>query len=276
MKGGALIGAGLLLVAANIFMAPSSSASGSKQSSGDEAAQVRYAETIALEQTSLRKTHVLLHDKLELREAEMKRRLRAIYKLSRANWPRLWFEPEARRERARWLGAARRIAMRDVQEIDMLHHEIDLANRAEARLKEEASLVPSPSPRPRSLQWPLEDSKVVREYGEYDGPSHRVKLRSRGVLLKSEAGQFVAPVAPGRVRYRGPIRGLGSALIVEHEGLVSVVGNLRNIKVDVDETVNGKTILGEASGESVYLELRVVVGQRGQSIDPEPLLMTPL
>ncbi len=259
-----------------VLVSPGSDVDARKSSRRDAAALARYSEEIRLERATLLKTQGLLDSKLELREGEMKRRLRAIYKLSRANWPRLWFEPEARRESARWLGAARRVAMRDVLEIDMLHHEIDLALRADTRLKEEAKLVPAPSPKRHSLQWPLAESEIVQGYGEYKGPSHRVKLRSRGVRLSSVSGQPVAPVSAGRVRYRGPIRGLGTSLIIDHGDLLSVMGNLENLSVKAGDWVTRETITATAAEESVYLEIRLAVGQRGHSVDPEPLLMTPL
>lgn len=270
-----LVAAGILLSAAVMLAVPESNVDASKSSRRDVAALARYTEVIRLERNSLLKTQGLLDDKLTLRQAEMKRRLRAIYKLSRANWPRLWFEPEARRESARWLGAARRVAMRDVREIDMLHVEIELAERADLRLKRESQLAPAASPKRHSLQWPLEESEIVQSYGEYRGPSHRVKLRSRGVRLASVKGQSVVPVSSGRVRYRGPIRGLGISLIIDHGGLTSIIGNLGAVNVDVGTTVTRETVIAEATGESVYLELRLSVGQRGQAIDPAGLLVAP-
>ncbi|MCP4444583.1 MAG: peptidoglycan DD-metalloendopeptidase family protein [Myxococcales bacterium] len=271
-----LLGAGALLAVSVALIAPGYGVSATKASKRDVAAAARYTEHLQRERESLAKTQGLLTEKLEIREGEMKRRLRAIYKLSRANWPRVWFEPEARRESARWLGAARRVAMRDVREIDMLHHEIDLADKADTRLIEESTLEPAASPKQRTLQWPILESKIVRGYGEYKGPSHRVKLRSRGVRLASEAGRGVSPVATGRVRYVGPIRGLGTSLIIEHGDLVSITGDVENPTVRAGDPVKRGQELAVASGDSIYLELRLVVGQRGQSIDPEPLLVAPL
>ncbi len=267
-----LLTATLLLVGATALLAPQQGQTAPGMKKRDRVALARYAENVGLQRASLAKTQGLLATKLTTRQDEMKRRLRAIYKLSRANWPRLWFEPEARRESARWVGAARRVAMRDIREIDMLHDEIAMANRADARLVEEGRLRPAATPRRRSLQWPVQDSSIVQHYGEYKGPSHRVKLRSRGVRIESEAGQAVFAVAAGRVRYQGPIRGLGTSLIIDHGNAMSVLGNLHRPSVRAGDTVERDTVVATAEGESVYLEVRLVVGERGLNVNPEPLL----
>lgn len=237
-------------------------------------AAVQHTKTIELQKHALAKTQILLADKLMTREQEARRRTRAMYKLSRANWPRLWFEPEARGESSRWLGAARRIALRDVREIAMLHHEIALADRAEQRLDNEATLAVPVVPPTASLQWPVSDSSIVQAMGEYKGPSHRVKLRSRGIRLSTTSNQMVRPIAAGHIRYSGHIRGLGTSLIVDHGHWVSIMGNLEPAALKVGDKVSLSTTLGKASGETLYLEIRLKVGASSQNIDPAPLLVT--
>ncbi len=236
-------------------------------------ATVQHTKTIELQKQALDKTQILLADKLMTREQEARRRTRAMYKLSRANWPRLWFEPQARGESSRWLGAARRIALRDVREIAMLHHEIALADRAEQRLDKEATLAVPVAP-PASLQWPVSDSSIEQAMGEYKGPSHRVKLRSRGIRLSTTSGQVVQPVASGHIRYNGHIRGLGTSLIVDHGHWVSIMGNLEPAALKAGDKVSPTTTLGKALGETLYLEIRLKVGDSSQNIDPAPLLVT--
>ncbi len=232
----------------------------------------QHTKTIERQKQALDKTQVLLADKLMVRQQEARRRTRAMYKLSRANWPRLWFEPEARRESSRWLGAARRIALRDVREIAMLHHEINLADRAEQRLEEESTLVVPTLPLANSLQWPVSDSSIVQAVGEYKGPSHRVKLRSRGIRLSTTPGQVVLPVAAGHIRYSGQIRGLGNSLIIDHGRWVSIMGNLKSVVLKVDDEVTPVMTLGKASVDTLYLEIRLKVGASSQILDPAPLL----
>ncbi len=261
-----------ILAGATALVAPRQGETAPGAKKRDRLALAKYAENVGLQRASLTKTQGLLASKLTTRQGEMKRRLRAIYKLSRANWPRLWFEPEARRESARWLGAARRVAMRDIREIDMLHDEISMANLADVRLVEEGRLRPATAPGHETLQWPVQDSEIVQSFGEYKGPSHRVKLRSRGVRLVSEAGQPVFSVAPGQVRYQGPIRGLGTSLIIDHGDTISVLGNLHAPSVNAGDAVSLDTVVATAEGDSVYLEVRLTVGDRGLAINPEPLL----
>ncbi len=264
--------AGAILAGATVLVAPNSGQTEPGAKRRDRVALANYAENVGLQRASLTKTQDLLASKLTTRQGEMKRRLRAIYKLSRANWPRLWFEPEARRESARWVGAARRVAMRDIREIDLLHEEIAMANSADARLVAEGRLRPAAAPKPKTLQWPVQDSSIVESYGERKGPSHRVKLRSRGVRIESDVGQPVFSVAAGRVRYRGAIRGLGTSLIIDHGDMLSVLGNLRGPSVQAGDAVTRDTVVATAAGESVYLEVRLVVGDRGLNVNPEPLL----
>ncbi len=264
--------AGAILAAATVMAMPGLGESAPGMKRRDRRALAEYAESIGLQRAALTKTQGLLATKLTTRQAEMKRRLRAIYKLSRANWPRLWFEPEARRESARWLGASRRVAMRDIHEIAMLHDEIAMANRADERLVNEGRLAPATAPRPKSMQWPVQGTNVEQAFGLHKGPSHRVKLRSRGLRLASERGQAVFSIDSGRVRYLGPIRGLGTSLIIEHDSTLSILGGLKGPSVVVGDTVTRDTVVGTAAGPSIYLEVRLNVGQRGLSIDPEPLL----
>ncbi len=261
-----------VLAAAAAMVAPSPGESAPGMSRRDRKALARYAEGIGLQRAALTKTQGLLATKLATRQGEMKLRLRAIYKLSRANWPRLWFEPEARRESARWVGAARRVAMRDIREIEMLHSEIAMANRADERLAGEGRLAPAPAPRTGTFQWPLQETKVVRDFGIFKGPSHRVKLRSRGIRLESEVGQAVFAIDEGTVKYVGPIRGIGTSLIVDHGNTLSILGGLTGSSVVAGDKVTRDTVVGTAADTSIYLEVRLAVGQRGLSIDPEPLL----
>ncbi len=218
------------------------------------------------------KTQGLLADKLAVREAEMKTRVRALYKLTRASFPRIWVEPKERRKVAQWLGAARRITTRDQGEIRLLHEEIDVANAAEARLKAVENHRPEHVIAAKSLRSPLARTQIVAAYGEYPGPSRRVRLRRRGVELKSRPGDEVRTPAPGRVLYVGPVSGLGHALLLEHEGFTSLMGHLYPGAWKIGDEVPEDALVAKAVSERVYLELRLNVGSVGQTVDPEPLL----
>jgi septal ring factor EnvC (AmiA/AmiB activator) len=241
-----------------------------------DAAGAAYQEHLELELEAVKKTEGLLADKYALRRAEMKQRVRAMYKLSRGTWPRLWFEPDARESASRWLGAARRITSRDIAEIALLEDEIAETFAAELRVKS-AMAHEHPTATPLSLAWPVENGKILSGFGDYRGPGRRVRLRRRGVLLRARSGAVVRAPAAGRVRYVGLISGLGESLILEHgpEGAstsVSILGHLQRPRVDIGADVQAGTPIASAGGERIYLEHRQGKGALSQAIDPAPLL----
>jgi len=247
----------------------------SSQGSADSSASLRadYESARSKQLTAVAKTQGLLADKYEVREAEVKRRTRALYKLTRSSWSRLWLEPTARKRVARWLGAARRIARRDQRELALLRLEITSANLAQQTL-ENAVLAKTPeAPSAGSLLWPVQGSVVAR-FGDYKGPTRKVVLRRRGIEIRSKRGNPVLSVAAGHVRYVGPISGLGQGMIIEHEGFISVLGHLNAAVVRPGDTVSSGQIVSAAAGKRVYLEIRVTIGNLGHPIDPVPLLGT--
>ena len=73
---------------------------------------------------------------------------------------------------------------------------------------------------------------------------------------------------PGRVRWTGALRGLGEAIIVEHDGdLVTVLAGV-DAAVDVGAEVPAGGVVGRAAATRMYLEVR----HAGEPVDPEPLL----
>jgi septal ring factor EnvC (AmiA/AmiB activator) len=234
--------------------------------------QVQYQKSVEAELKAVSKTQGLLADKLSVREGEMKSRVRAIYKLSRASFPRLWIEPEERRKVAQWLGAARRIATRDQNEIRLLHEEIDVANAAEARLKAIEDERLRGAIAPRSLHAPLARTQVLGAYGEYKGPTRRVRLRRRGMLLKARVGEEVHALADGVILYRGNISGLGEAIIIEHEGYCSILGHILPRDWKIGDAVTSGSVVADAATDKLYLEVRLTIGSVGKSVDPRPLL----
>lgn len=229
-------------------------------------------EQIQAQQASVAKTQELLSDKLATREQQMKQRVRAMYKLSRASFPRLWIEPEQRQAVAKWLGAARRITRRDLAELKLLHEEIRVADRAESRLAVEQEQPVAALPSRHSLRWPVSEHKISAGYGRYRGPSHRVRLRRRGVELTSQVGETVYTPAAGNIRFVGPISGLGMAVIVAHEGYWSILGHLQDVQYKAGDTIGQDASVALAASTAVYLEVRVAVGALGQVVDPTPLL----
>ena len=230
-----------------------------------------FDQRISAELNTVKKTQGLLQDKLQVRRGEMKTRLRALYKLSRTTWPRLWLEPEARGEGARWLGAARRIAMRDIQELEQLRAEMSHAREAEARILAAREAGVSAALEETSFLSPVVDAKIRRPFGAFEGPEG-ARLRRRGIELRVRAGQRVRAVGPGYVRYVGHIAGIGVSVIIEHETHLSIVGGLARPQVAPGDLVVKGERLGQTRGRGVYVELRRKAGKLGVAIDPEPLL----
>lgn len=249
-------------------------ASQARISHGDDSAKKlakSYENTRALQLRSVAKTQGLLADKYALREAEVKTRTRALYKLTRSSWGRLWVEPEARKRVSRWLGAARRIAKRDQRELALLRTEIALADAAEQNL-EKAALHTSPTlPGPKSLHRPV-SGPISARIGDFKGPSRGVVLRRRGIELKATSGDSISALAEGRVRYLGPIAGLGLGMITDHDGFISIIGHLKNSTVKSGDTILAGQSVGQASGSRIYLEMRIAVGDLGHPVDPKPYL----
>ena len=243
------------------------------QGAADKSEKIRadYEFTRSAQLSSVAKTQGLLADKYTLRETEAKNRTRALYKLTRASWGRLWFEPKTRKKVARWLGAARRIAKRDQRELALLRTEIELADSAQETL-EQAVLRKAPKmPSEASLQWPIR-GKVVASFGDFKGPSRRLVMRRRGIEIKAKRGDKLVALADGRVRYLGPISGLGQGMIIDHDGYLSVLGHLGAPTVNSGDLVKAGQLVAIASKSRVYLELRIAIGSLGHSVDPVPFL----
>ncbi len=263
----------LLVVSALLATLPASSSQASP--SGDSLEQ---DEAVALQIVAIEKTQGMLRDKYALRKAEMRKRVRALYKLSRASWPRIWFEPEVRQNTSRWLGAARRIASRDIAELQLLDNEIDIANRDEERLRHLGETVQGKEPVSRmKLRRPVSGAKIAAAFGDYDGPTRRVRLRRRGVLLSVHRGELVSAPADGRVRYLGPISGLGQGMIIEHslaEGIteLSVIGNLASPRVALGAELSTGEAIAKTASDALYLEHRVGSMAESWAVDPAPLL----
>jgi septal ring factor EnvC (AmiA/AmiB activator) len=228
---------------------------------------------IAEQQAKVEMTRGLIEDKIELRRGERRSRARALYKLARASFPRVWVDAGARLETSRWLGAARRIARRDRDELGLLDEELAVATEAATRLRAEASEETPALPDPNSLSTPVSGARIVASMGRYQHAWRGVTLRRRGVELDVAAGARVHAIGAGRVRYAGPISGKELGVIVEHDGYWSITAELRTVEVARDDQVRASTSLGTAASDRLYLELRVGSGEHSMAIDPAPLLV---
>jgi septal ring factor EnvC (AmiA/AmiB activator) len=218
------------------------------------------------------KTDGLLADKIEQREADTRSRVRALYKLTRSGRTPLWLDPERRRNFVRWRGAAARILHRDLRELELLYQERAVARRARARLERDRAAAAAAEPPAAGSLAPPVRGRVVAGFGRYRHDGSRATLVRRGVELASERGADVVAVAAGQVAFAGPLRGLGTAVVVDHGGYLSVIGRIGAAVVAAGDTVARGQPLGTARGGRIYLEIRLDLGAGGEPIDPAPLL----
>lgn len=231
----------------------------------------RLAETIEARIAAVEKTAELLDEKYSDRKQETHQRVRALYKLSRSGWARLWFDAGERRAALLRREAAHRILSRDFRELALLRQEIAAAAAADERLHQErdqASKVRLPAR--GSLLAPVA-GPVLSRFGDYRYGVSRSRLTRRGIELRSSTGEDVRAPASGEVRYAGAVRGLGNAVVIAHDGYYSVIGQLSELKVALGSTVERGEVLGSAAGRRIYIEIRLALGGGGQPIDPQPL-----
>jgi murein DD-endopeptidase MepM/ murein hydrolase activator NlpD len=217
-----------------------------------------------------RRTEVQVAEKLAARETDVAGRVRALYKLTRAGLAPLWLDGAARGELVRRRAAARRLIVRDLAERGLLRAELERARAARVRLEAEleARIAAEPAPlAPGVVVWPIQGA-VLGRFGISADPSSGVRLSRTMVELGVRAGAPVVAPAAGTVRYAGPVRGLGQAVLIEIDpGVVVVVAGLAGLEVEAGAPIARGARLGAAHA-------RVAVGlyNHGRAIDPLPLL----
>ncbi len=219
------------------------------------------------------KTAKILVDKSQARAAELRARIRTLYKLSRAGWAPLWIEADQRSALLRRRGAARRILVRDLRELEILQEELAVVTAARTRLEaERVTAADAVTPKPRSLTRPV-PGVIVSSYGRFRGRRSKAKLVNRGIKLATHKGRPVRATHAGVVTYAGPLRGLDNTVVIARDdGLRSVIGNLADLDVRAGITVAQGDEIGTAAGSRVYLEVRIDIGAGGLPINPAPLL----
>ncbi len=216
------------------------------------------------------KTAGLLDDKYTSRARETQSRVRSLYKVARAGFAPLWVDADERGATLRRRAAARRILRRDLRELALLHDEIAVASAARQRLEGERGQTDARRPPPGSLARPVA-GRLVAGFGTYRHRASRARLSRRGIELRTRPGTAVVAVADGVVRYAGPVRGLDIAVVVEHDGFLSVIGRLTEPVVAAGERVVRGQRLASAQRRRVHVEVRLAVGDSGYPIDPQPL-----
>jgi septal ring factor EnvC (AmiA/AmiB activator) len=225
----------------------------------------------AAELAAARKTRELVQAKLDEREEDLRGRVRAVYKLTRAGDLPLWVDERARAEFVRRRAAAHRMLLRDLEERKLLRDELARAEADEERLAvaaQAAAEAAAPKIERHSLLWPA-SGEIEARFGPYKDPAAKLPLVRRGVDIGCERYEDIVSVAPGTVRYAGPIRGLGKGVVIDHgQGIVSITAGLVYTRVSTGYRVEEGIPVGDAMGDTIYLEVR----RAGRPVDPEGLL----
>jgi murein DD-endopeptidase MepM/ murein hydrolase activator NlpD len=221
------------------------------------------------------KADEIVSAKVELRQRELRARVRAMYKLSRGGDRRLWVDGAQRKDALRRRVTARRIMRRDLLEIRALRDELDRLEHAELRLDHDRRRADKAKLPPRgSVIAPVEGA-IVGRFGRRQHSGTGATLSSRGIRLSSRAGETVRAGIVGQVRFAGALQGIEHGVVLEHESLalVIVIGNLRGpLALRRGDRVDTDTVVGLAEGSTVYLETRLMLGAAGAPVDQGSLL----
>jgi murein DD-endopeptidase MepM/ murein hydrolase activator NlpD len=137
------------------------------------------------------------------------------------------------------------------------------------------------SPEERALflgllfRFPLPSGVLTSSFGMRISPiTHRSAFHA-GIDLAAPYGTEVYAARDGLVSDTGTNGVLGNYIVLKHEGLWSTVyGHLSEILVRLNEDVQSGMIIGKvgSTGESTGPHLHFEVRDRGEAVDPEPLI----
>jgi septal ring factor EnvC (AmiA/AmiB activator) len=223
-----------------------------------------------------RRARALDQQSAERRE-RLKKRLRALYKLSNGGSLRLLFADAG--QLAVRHDAVRRILARDLDELAAVRDEARQVDAEQARRQEALAravaiageleqLGSPPAPPARRLQRPV-PGPILHSFGHYR--DHGVELARRGAELQAQPEETVRAAQGGSVVWVGDAPGVGPALALDHGGgWVTLYGSVRPSVKAGDEVLSGGA-LGRALGTKLYFEL----AQDGTPIDPAPFMLKP-
>ena len=220
-----------------------------------------------------------LQEQASQRRAEVKRRLRALYKLSSGGYLRLVAGAASVEELDQRRVALGRVVARDLEELAAVRDEAKELDAEQARRKEAlaraldvgAQVALADVADATGLQ--LKQGRLARPvagavvggFGVHKDATLGVQVTRRGVELRSRPGEPVRAIAAGRVRYVGEVPGLGRGVVVDHgDGYVSILAHLGALRCAVGDEVGDGDVVAEAAGSSVYVEL----AQAGTPMDP--------
>jgi septal ring factor EnvC (AmiA/AmiB activator) len=231
-----------------------------------------------------RRAHAL-QEQQTVRRTELKRRLRALYKLSNGGYLRLVAGAATVEELDQRRVALGRVVARDLDELVAVRAEARELDVEQARRKEalaraldfgsqvalaDVAAASGLQLKQGRLARPVA-GPVVGAFGVHKDSALAIQVARRGVELRSRPGELVRAVASGRVRFIGEVPGLGRGLALDHgDGYVSLLAHLGTIHCAVGDEVGDGDSIAEAASSSVYFEL----AQGGTPMDPTHWLGT--
>ncbi len=222
-----------------------------------------------------------LDEQAQERRDRLKRRLRALYKLSSGGSLRFILTDDNSTELSVRHDAVKRVLARDLDELSAVREESREVDAEQARrqdaltraLELDRQIASQPEPsglaaRLGRLVRPV-PGPIVHSFGGYK--ERGIEVARRGAELQSASGQMVRAVAAARVAWVGEAPGIGPAVALDHgEGYLTLTGRVRP-GVTVGELVVEGGAIGRAAGPTIYFEL----AQDGTAIDPSPWLRRP-
>lgn len=119
------------------------------------------------------------------------------------------------------------------------------------------------------LSWPVA-GQLISDFGE---PRAGGRVRSKGIIIGSDAGNEVRAIYHGRVAFSDWLPGLGLLVIVDHgEGLLSLYGYNETLSKSVGDWISPGDVIatvGNSGGQSrpaLYFELR----KGRNAVNPRP------
>jgi len=221
-----------------------------------------------------------LGDQADERRDRLRKRLRALYKLSSGGVLRLLAESGSTADLAAREAAVKRVLERDLDELRAVSDEARIADSetklataqaekiliaASSTEKEASGLAKRRGKLPRPVQSAVQSAFGLYKEGE-------AQLARRGVEMKASAGEPVRTIAAGTIRWIGEAPGIGRTVAVDHgEGWLTLYARLKAERVQVGEQVGDGQPIGEAAGPTLYFEL----SQGGTALNPFGWLLPP-
>lgn len=197
-----------------------------------------------------------LNERAVVRAETLATRARVFYRLSRGGGVRAVLEPELAATR----GLARRLTIAAADELAATHKEIE-------HLRRQSSELAAARAKTNGAAAVLPETLVQPVSGHILEPF----VRDRGVWLAPDPGAPIVAPAAGTIAYVGPIRGLGTSVVIAHEHhLVTVVGPVTSPRVRRGRVIESGAPIGKAAATPIYVELRVKTPAGAFAVDPAP------